>query len=184
MGDKMGLYSSLIRRKFRNIAGKRYGMILKEYREFLLAEEEMALPEIGSILMPLDRFVKDIPLELYETLSSYDARVLLVYIIDSQVFSIINQTLSGDASEEFKRKEEIYGLRILREISNELGDFGLKVQTRLFFGDKGEDVIRLAADHDLLAISRAYGSEITKTSPLSPVAFKIIQHVNIPSIIY
>jgi len=50
----MGLFSSLIQRKFKSIAGKRYERVLREYREFLLTEEEMVFPEIKSILMPLD----------------------------------------------------------------------------------------------------------------------------------
>lgn len=180
----MGIYSSLIQRKFRDIAGKRYERVLKEYREFLLTEEEMVLPEIGSILMPLDRYVKEIPRDLYDTLSAYDATILLVYIIDSQVFSIIRQTLSKEASEEFKRKEELVGREMLEKIARELENLGLRVQRRLFFGNKSEDVIKIANNYDMLVISKAYGSEITKSSPLSPVVLKIIQHLDIPTIVY
>lgn len=180
----MGLYSSLIERKFKNIAGKRYEKILREYREFLLTEEEMALPEIHSILMPLDRFVHDIPNELYETLSAYDATVTLVYIIDATLFSIIRETLSGEASEEFRKREEARAMKLLGEVSERLGERGLNVQRRLFFGDKSEDVIKLAGDHEMVVLSKSYGSEITKMSPISPVVFKIVQHVEKPVIVY
>lgn len=180
----MGLYSSLIRRRFRNIAGKRYEHVIREYREFLLTKEEMVPPEINSILMPLDRFIREIPPDVYDVLSTYDARVLLVYIIDSQIFRIIRQTLNREASEEFKKKEEEQGLKLVNKISNELEDYGMRVQRRLFFGNKSEDVIKLTKDQDMLVISKAYGSEITKTSPLSPIVLKIVQHVYIPTMVY
>ncbi|ALM75626.1 universal stress protein [Thermococcus barophilus] len=181
----MGLFSSLIQRKFKNIAGRRYERILKEYKEFLLTEEEMRLPEIKSILMPLDRFIGEIPPEIYETLSAYnDARVILVYIIDAHVFHVIEQTLGKDISEEFRRKEENDGKLLLEKIAKNFEDLGISPQVRLFFGDKGEDVIKLAEKHDMLVLSKAYGSEITKTHPLSPVVLKIVQHVDIPVIVY
>jgi len=56
----MGYSSSLIQRKFKDIVGRRYESVLKEYSEFLLTEEEMLIPEVRSILIPLDLFVHDI----------------------------------------------------------------------------------------------------------------------------
>ncbi|WP_175059464.1 universal stress protein [Thermococcus sp. 2319x1] len=180
----MGLYSSLIGRKFKHIAGKKYEDIMKHYREFLLTEEERQIPEIRSILMPLDRYVKNIPLELYETISAYEASVLLVYILDAQVFELVRQTLSPEASEEFRRKEEVMGEELLNNVAKKLESYGLKVQRRMFFGNKSDDVIRMAENYDMLAISKNYGSEITKTSSLSPLVLKIIQHLEIPVIVY
>lgn len=180
----MGLYSSFIGRKFKHIAGKKYEDIIKHYREFLLTEEERKIPEIHSILMPLDRYVKNIPTELYETISAYEARILLVYILDSQVFELVRQTLSPEASEEFRRREEIMGEELLNNVAKKLESYGLKIQRRIFFGNKSDDVIRMAENYDMLAISRNYGAEITKTSPLSPLVLKIIQHLEIPVIVY
>ncbi|MBO8174207.1 MAG: universal stress protein [Thermococcus sp.] len=181
----MGLFSSLIQRKFKNIAGKRYERILREYREFLLTEEEMVLPEIKSILIPLDRFISEIPKEVYETLSAYkEAKFVLVYIIDAQVFHMIEQTLGREASEEFRKKEESDGMYLLEKIAKDFEELGIAPQLRLFFGDKSEDVITLAEKHDMLVLSKAYGSEITKTHPLSPIVLKIVQHVTIPVIVY
>lgn len=181
----MGLFSSLIQRRFKNIAGKRYERVLREYREFLLTEEEMVFPEIRSILMPLDKFIGEIPVEVYETLSAYkDARIILVYIIDAHVFHVIEETLGRDVSEEFRRKEESDGRALLEKIAKNFEELGIIHQIRLFFGDKSEDVIKLAEKHDMLVLSKAYGSEITKTHPLSPVVLKIVQHVSIPVIIY
>jgi len=180
----MGIYSSLIERKFKNIAGKRYEKVLREYREFLLTEEETVVPEIRSILMPLDRFVRDIPEELYETLSAYDATVVLVYIIDATLFSIIKETLSGEASEEFRKNEESHGMMLLEKVGERLEEMGLNVHRRMFFGDKSDDVIKLTDDHDMVVLSKSYGSEITRVSPISPVVFKIVQHVEKPVIVY
>lgn len=180
----MGLYSSFIGRKFKHIAGKKYEDIMRHYREFLLTEEERQIPEIHSILMPLDRYVKNVPAEVYETISAYEAEVLLVYILDSQVFELVRQTLSPEASEEFKRREEMIGEELLNNVAKKLESYGLKVQRRMFFGNKSDDVIRMAENYDMLAISKNYGSEITKTSPLSPLVLKIIQHLEIPVIVY
>ncbi|NJE09051.1 universal stress protein [Thermococcus sp. M39] len=181
----MELFSSLIQRKFKNIAEKRYERILREYKEFLLTEEEMVLPEIKSILMPLDRFISEVPTGVYDTLSAYkEAKILLVYIIDAQVFHMIEQTLGRRASEEFRKKEESYGKALLEKIAGNFEELSISTQLRLFFGDKSEDVIKLAEKHDMLVLSKAYGSEITKTHPLSPVVLKIVQHVGIPVIIY
>jgi len=182
--DNMGLYSSFIGRKFKHIAGKKYEDIMRHYREFLLTEEEKQIPEINSILMPLDRYVKNVPTEVYETISAYEANILLVYILDSQIFELVRQTLSPEASEEFKRREEMIGEELLNTVAKKLESYGLKVQRRLFFGNKSDDVIRMAENYDLLAISRNYGSEITKTSPISPLVLRIVQHLNIPVIIY
>ncbi|AHF80822.1 hypothetical protein [Thermococcus paralvinellae] len=181
----MGLFSSLIRRKFKNVAGKRYERILKEYKEFLLTEEEMVLPEIKSILMPLDRFINEVPAEVYDTLSAYkEAKILLVYIIDAQVFHMIEHTLGRKASEDFRKNEERYGMTLLEKIASTFEELDMSTQLRLFFGDKSEDVIKLSEKHDMLVLSKAYGSEITKTHPLSPIVLKIVQHVDIPIIIY
>lgn len=180
----MGLYSSFIGRKFKHIAGKKYEDIMRHYREFLLTEEERQIPEINSILMPLDRYVKNVPTEVYETISAYEANILLVYILDSQIFELVRQTLSPEASEEFKRREEMIGEELLNTVAKKLESYGLKVQRRLFFGNKSDDVIRMAENYDLLAISRNYGSEITKTSPISPLVLRIVQHLNIPVIVY
>ena len=73
---------------------------------------------------------------------------------------------------------------MLGKIAKELENLGLRTQRRLFFGNKSEDVIKIANNYEMLAISKAYGSEITKSSPLSPVVLKIIQHLEIPTIVY
>ncbi|WP_363316541.1 universal stress protein [Thermococcus sp.] len=181
----MDIFSRLIARKFRHIAGDRYDEITKRYREFLLLPEEFVLPEISSILIPVDRFAHEIPGELYDTLEAYSgAAVTVVYITDRMAFRMIEQTLGKSEAERLKMAETELGERVLSEIVGELRAIGLRARGRHLFGSKSDDVIKLAAEFDLLVISRGYGSEITKMSPMSPVVLKIVQHVDRPTIIY
>ncbi|ACJ16949.1 hypothetical protein, conserved [Thermococcus onnurineus NA1] len=181
----MDIFSKLIAKKFKNIAGDRYEEITKRYREFLLLPEEFVLPEINSILIPIDRFAHGIPSELYETLEAYaGASVTLVYVSESMAFRMIEQTLGKLEAEKLKIAERALGEKMLTEIASSLNDIGLRVSKRHIFGSKSDVVIKLAEEFDLLVISRGYGSEITKMSPLSPVVLKIVQHVVKPTIIY
>ncbi|WP_461865696.1 universal stress protein [Thermococcus sp.] len=181
----MSIFSTIINRRFKHIAGNRYEKILKSYKEFFLTEEEISLPVIKSILMPVDRSVKTVPKEIYEALSACeDAEVTVVYIMSEEACTLIRQTLGEEASKEFKTKAEERGRRLLEKIALSLENAGLKVRTRMFFGNKSEDVIKLSRESDLLVIPRIYGSEITKTTSITPIVMKIVQHVNIPVIVY
>jgi hypothetical protein len=165
----MGYSSSLIQRKFKDIVGKRYNSVLKEYSEFLLTEEEMIVPEVRSILMPLDIFVQEIPDGLLEILSAYDATVSLVYITDAKVMEILERTLNHASTEEFRRKKEEYGQKLLNTAIAKFEEHGLSTRTRIFVGHKGDDVIRMANDFDLVALSRRYGDgESTGRSVKTP----------------
>jgi hypothetical protein len=180
----MGYYSSLIQRKFKDVVGHRYESVLREYSEFLPTEEEMVVPEIRSILIPLDIFVKEIPRELVEVLSAYDADVSLAYITDAQVYAIIEKTLDKGAGDEFLRKKEDYGQKLLDRISADLAAAGIAVHSRMFSGHKGEDVEKMAGSFDMVALSKSYGAERTEGFPVSPLALRITQHLKIPTIIY
>ncbi len=180
----MGYYSSLIHRKFKDMVGTRYEDVLREYGEFLLTEELMKVPEVHKILIPLDIFVKDIPENLYDVLSAYDADITLVYITDSQVYSIIKETLSTELAEEFLKKKERYGHDLLDTFTGELQQIGFTVHQRLFSGHKGEDVEKMAGDFDLIALSKSYGSEQTEHYPVSPLAIRISQHVKKLTLLY
>ena len=85
----MGYSSSLIQRKFKDIVGRRYEAVLKDYSEFLLTDEEMLVPEVRSILIPLDLFVHDITDEAIEVLSAYNATITLAYITDAGVIELL-----------------------------------------------------------------------------------------------
>jgi hypothetical protein len=182
----MGLFSSLINRKFKNIAGDRYEEISRRYREFLLLPEEFVLPEVNSILMPIDRFSGEIPEELYETLSAYlGASVTLVYISEKRTLSLIEQTLGKVEAEKLKNAKIEFAEGMLARIAPRLEELGLRVERRYFIGSKADDVIGLMGEgFDLLVVSRSYGSEVTKTSPVSPMVLKIVQHLDKPVLVY
>ncbi|ASJ13277.1 hypothetical protein A3L14_10460 [Thermococcus thioreducens] len=183
----MDVFSRLIARKFRNIAGGRYEEIAKRYREFLLLPEEFVLPEIHSILMPVDRFSGNIPEELYEILSAYPgASVTVVYISEKRTLLLIEQTLGRDEAEKLKRAKMEFAERVAAEIASRLEMHGLRVRHRQFIGSKSDDVVKMmeGEEFDLLVISRSYGSEVTKISPISPLVLKIVQHVDKPTIVY
>ena len=159
--DQNGYYSSLIQRKFKDTVGTRYQDVLREYQEFLLTEELMQVPEVKKILIPLDVFVKDVPKSLYNVLSAYEGKITLVYITDSPVYSVIRETLSDELANEFLKKKEQYGHDLLDTLTKELQQIGFTVHQRLFTGHKGEDVEKMAADFDLIALSKSYGYERT-----------------------
>lgn len=180
----MGYYSQLIKRKFKDVVGKRYEDVMREYGEFLLSEEQMMPPEVRSILMPLDIFVHEIPPELYEVLSAFTAPISLVYITDIQTVSVIETVLDKKASEEYIRKKEGHAGELLDRVTRELRAKGLGSRRRIFTGHKGEDVEKMCETHDLLLLSKSFGAERTEGYPVSPLALRISQHVNIPLIFY
>ncbi|WP_457743140.1 universal stress protein [Thermococcus sp.] len=180
----LSIFRSLIDRKFRSIAGDRYEEIVKRYREFLLLPEEFVLPEVESILIPLDRFSGDFH-GVLDVMDAYKgARVRLVYLLDAQTFRLIEETLGEEEAQKLLQAEKERGKGLVTALKESLEGFGLDVQIEERFGDKGDDVIEMASDYDLLVISRSFGSEVTKTSPLSPVVLKIVQHVLVPVIVY
>ena len=184
MEIKMSYYTSLINRKFRDVVGKRYDAVLREYSEFLLTEEEMQVAEVSSILIPLDIFVEDVPPELYEVLSAYDADVTLAYIIDAHVYNIIKETLNESSADELRVKREEYGHSLLSKISDKLEEAGVDSQQRLFLGNKGEDVEKMVGNYDLIALSKSYGAEHGETKDISPLVIRLTQKMTIPTLIY
>lgn len=181
----MGYFTSLIQRKFKDVAGRRYDTVVKEYREFLLTEEETVVPEVRSILMPLDYFVKEIPPALYETLSTYEgSSVSLVYIIDMEVIRIVEDSLDEAVIQDFKQKREAFGEELLAQAVSDLESAGLSVKSRLFSGKKYENILELVGTHDMLVVSKHYGSSTTEISPLSSVTLKLAQTADVPIIVY
>jgi hypothetical protein len=180
----MGYSSSLIQRKFKDIVGRRYEAVLKDYSEFLLTDEEMLVPEVRSILIPLDLFVHDITDEAIEVLSAYNATITLAYITDAGVIELLEQALNHASTEEFRAKKEEYGRELLDRTTAKLKGHGFPVQTRMFIGHKGDDVVRMAKNHDMVALCRRYADgESTETS-VSPIVLRICQRVETPALIY
>lgn len=180
----MGYYSSLIQRKFRDLVGSRYESVRMEYSDFLASEEEMKIPPVNSILIPVDSFVEEIPDMLIEVLKAYEARIHLVYIIDSNVLDLIDEMVGEEMRSQYREKKEKFGKDMLRQLSGKLEGSGLKVQTQLFSGSKTEDIVRMSESHDLLALYRGYGSQVSDTQPLSPDVSQINHRVRHSVIIY
>jgi len=180
----MDVFSSMIARKFKNIAGERYEEIMSFYREFLLSEEEMSVPSISAVLMPLDRSTVVIPEKVYEFLSTYEGSILLLYVIDVDVIGIIEGTLGEEEAEVFKRKELEEAYKLLSSIELKLSGFNFSIRKEVVFGDKGEDVIDRARNHDLVVISKRYGSEGARSSRVSPLVFRIVHNVTKPVVVY
>lgn len=181
----MGYFTSLIQRKFKDVAGSRYDTVVRDYREFLLTDEEQQVPEVRTILMPLDYFVKEVPPVLYETLSSYEgATVSLVYVIDLEVIRIVEESLNADTMTEFTRKREAFGEEILKNVTADLETAGLSVKSRMFSGRKFDNILEIAESHDLIAVSKKYAASMTDVAPLSPVTMRLAQTVMKPIIIY
>jgi len=181
----MGWLHDIILRKFNNIAGTRYEEILKAYENFFLTEEELIIPEINSILLAFDRFSCKLPEELYETLTAFQgARITIVYIIDEAVFKIIRETLGEEEAFEFKRKEIAFAEEFLRAIEEKLRGLGFEWEREIIFGNKSEYVEDLAESYDLIMMSKHYGFESTRTHSVSPVVFRIVQHMKKPIILY
>ncbi len=180
----MGYSSSLIQRKFKDIVGRRYNAVLKDYSEFLLTEEEMLVPEIRSVLVPLDLFVHEITDDVIEVLSAYDATISLAYITDSRVIEILEQALDHAATVEFREKKEEYGQELLKQATAKLQRHGFTVKTRMFVGHKGDDVVQMAKNYDLIAICRRYGDGESTDVSISPLVLRICQRVETPALIY
>lgn len=180
----MGYSSSLIQRKFKDIVGRRYDSILKDYSEFLLADEEMLVPEIRSVLVPLDLFVHDITDEAIDVLSAYDATITLAYITDAEVIELLEQALDRESTDEFRVKKEEYGQKLLERTAAKLEDRGFTTQMRMFIGHKGDDVVRMAKNHDMVALCRRYADGESTDVSVSPIVLRICQRVESPALIY
>lgn len=181
----MEYFKSLINRKFKEVVGTRYSDALRDYREFLLMEEEALVCCFKKVLMPMDIFVSSVPEEMYELLTAFDeTEVNLVYITDSGVVSIIEDVLGEDAAEEYRLKKENYGSRLLEKISAEMEERKLTVNRRLYSGHKWDDVESMSGNYDLVAISKSYGGGRGDENEISPVAQRLVQQISVSSVLY
>ena len=183
----MEVLNRIISRKFKYIAEDRYEQIAKRYREFLLLPEELILPEVKSILFPIDRFSLKVPDELFETLSAYSgASIKLVYISEERTLRMIEQTLGKEEAEKLREEKIRFAHETVELFAPRLEELGLFVEIGHLLGSKSDDVIDLMSSgrFDLLVISRCFGSEPSKTSPTSPIVLKILQHIDKPVIVY
>lgn len=181
----MEYFKSLINRKFKDVVGSRYKDVLKDYREFLLTEEEIVVCSFKKILIPLDIFVSDVSEEFYDLLTAFEqTEINLVYITDSDVVSIIRDVLGEEAGTAYQTKKEEYGNRLLEKISGELEKRGLVVNRRLYSGHKWDDVETMSDNYDLVAISKSFGGGRGDDNEISPVAQRLVQQMNVSSVLY
>ena len=54
----------------------------------------------------------------------------------------------------------------------------------MFAGHKGDDVVRMAKSHDMIALCRRYADGESTDVSVSPVVLRICQRVEIPALIY
>ncbi|WP_301676806.1 universal stress protein [Methanoculleus methanifontis] len=128
----------------------------------------MLVPEVRSILVPLDLFVHDITEEAIDVLSAYDAAISLANITDVEVIELLKQALDRESTEEFRVKKEEYGQKLLERTAAKLEEHSFSAQTRMFVGHKGDDVARMAKNHDMVALCRRYADGESTDASVSP----------------
>ncbi|WP_297523344.1 universal stress protein [Thermococcus sp.] len=182
---QVGLFSELINRKFQNIAENRYREIVERYREFFLSEEELAIPRIFRVFVLLDRYSEKPNDDVYETLKAYpSARVCLLYVVEESLVRLVASTLGDEEAEKLRTLEINFGNNILDEVESRLKEMKFEVERRFIFGVRAEEPLKFEDDCDLFIISKHYGSETSKTYPVSPMVYRIVQHIEKPIIIY
>ena len=181
----MRYYEDLIKRKFKGLVGSKYEMLQKEYREYMLTEEEMRPREIKTILIPLDFSVTSVPDCIGELLSVYDTAVVtLIYITDEQVHDIIRGFLSPEAGEEFIRTKEEYGTHLLDDYEKSLTAENISCKRRMTVGNKRQDILKIAPDFDLIAIPKCYASNNPEVCTVSGDAIILAQSLGQPTIVF
>ncbi|HII61715.1 hypothetical protein [Pyrococcus horikoshii] len=182
----MGLFSNIILRRFRDIAPI-YEEILKAYKEFLLTEEELEIPTVTRILIPLDRYSDPLPESVIEYISSFPgSRVGLIYVIDEDVCRVIRETIGDKDAEIFREKEFKKGEETLNATKKLIEDLNLNhiISSQIKIGNKATIIEHESEDYDILIVSRYYGATMVKTYQVSPIVFRILQNVEKPVIIY
>lgn len=185
MGSDMVNINRLILRKFRNIAGSRYEEILKSYREFFLTEEEMKIPRVESVLLAIDRYSGDVPDAVFRLLEHYSPqRVTVIYVIDESTCRLIRDTLGERDAEKFRERERELAEKFLKKAGSRLDALGLNWSRDVVFADKTGYLEGLMEKYDVLIIGKQYGLESAKTHHISPLVFRIVQHVTKPVVLY
>ncbi len=185
MGNNMININRLILRKFKNIAGSRYEEILKSYREFFLTEEEMRIPHVESVLLAIDRYSGEVPEGIFRLLEHYSPqRATVIYVIDENVCRLIRDTLGEEDSEKFREREKELAEKFLKNVGSRLNNSGLNWKGDVVFADKTKYIEGSMENYDVLVIGKQYGLESAKTHHISPLVFRIVQHVTKPVVLY
>jgi hypothetical protein len=181
----MGYIQSLIKRKFKDIGEKQYDKIRIEYAHFLVTEEELEMPEIKKILLPVDIFANDISDKCLDVLKTFDsAEISLIYLIDEKVTRIVGDIIGKDQVDIYVVQHKESGQRVIDNISSKIQNAGMKIKSSLYVGKKEDEIIRLSGNADLLVISRDYGEPTSELVPVSPLAQDITRRASTPVILY
>lgn len=181
----MAYYEGIIKRKFKDLVGSKYEAIQKEYSEYILTEEEMRPHDIRKILLPLDFSVTEVSESLCNLLTAYeDATVTLIFITDAQIHEIICASLDKAAGDEFIRKKEEYGNRLLDDYEQCLTSRSIPCKRRMFLGNKRQDVLKLSTDFDMIVLPKCYASNHPDSCDVSGDAILLAQSLAQPAIIF
>jgi hypothetical protein len=181
----MRYYEGLIKRKFKGLVGSKYETFQKEYREYMLTEEEMRPREIKKILLPLDFSVTSASKSVAELLSVYNnAVVTLIFITDAQVYDIIAASISDEAGMEYIRKKKDYGEDLLDEYENSFALHNISCKRRMIVGNKRQDVLKMAPDYDLIVLPKCYASNNPVSCTVSEDAIILAQSLGQSTIVF
>ncbi|WAI01862.1 universal stress protein [Methanogenium organophilum] len=181
----MAYYQGLIKRKFKDVVGSKYETIQKEYSEYILTEEEMRPHEIKTVLLPLDYSVTDVSESICELLSTYEnATVTLIYVTDAHIAEIIRSSLDDAAADEFVRKKEEYGARLLDDYEHCLTSRSIRCKRRILHGDKQQDILKLAPEFDMVTLPKCYASNHPDSCSVSANAILLAQSLTQPAIVF
>jgi len=181
----MTYYEGLIKRRFKDLISSKYEAIQKEYSEYILSEEEMRPHEIKKILLPLDFSVTEVSESICELLSVYEnATVTLTFITDEQIHEIIRASLDDAAAEEFIRKKEDYGERLLDDYEHCLTSRNIPCRRRMILGNKQQDILKIAPDFDMVVLPKCFASNHPDSCEISGDAIILAQLLGQPTIIF
>jgi|GEM_PF-349552 predicted metal-binding transcription factor (methanogenesis marker protein 9) len=181
----MPYYEGVIKRKFKDLVGSKYEAIQKEYSEYILSEEELRPHEIKKVLLPLDFSVTEVSESICELLSVYEnATVTLLFITDAQIHEIITDSLDKAAGDEFIRKKEEYGNRLLDDYEQCFTSRGIPCKRRMLLGNKRQDVLKRATDFDMIVLPKCYASNHPDSCDVSGDAILLAQSLPQPAIIF
>ena len=78
------------------------------------------------------------------------------------------RALNQSSTEEFRARKEEYGRKLLARTEANHKEHGFTIQTRMFVGHKGDDVARMAKNHDMVALCRRYADGESTDASVSP----------------
>ena len=136
-------------------------------------------------MLPLDYSVTEVSESICEILSVYEnATVTLIFITDAQIYEIIRDSLDKSAGDEFLRKKEEYGTRLLDDYEHCFTLRSIPCKRRMLLGNKRQDILKLASDFDIVVLPKCYASNQPDSCAVSGDAILLAQSLAQPAIIF